>query len=246
MFTQRYTLAGFTVQITSMYAYIHSLCRPFIADSAAVPDISVTVTPADIALERTFVPSGDPSLLSEEYLEGVAIYRQLSLQLPAHDALIIHTAFISVAEHGVAFMAPSGVGKTTQVRLWQQEFGDAVSVINGDKPIVRFAEPGEMPMAYGTPWAGKENWYQNAGAPLTDIAFVQRSDVDYTYPLSAHEAVVRLLPQVAFPHDRASVIHALDLVEQLTDTCRFWVVQCTMRPSAARETYQEIVGGLPK
>ena len=65
-------------------------------------------------------------------------FRALAEQLPAFDAFVLHSACFDVDGVGVAFAAHSGTGKTTHMMLWQQLLGDRMTIVNGDKPIVRF------------------------------------------------------------------------------------------------------------
>lgn len=81
--------------------------------------------------------------------------------------------------------------------------GDDVTVVNGDKPILRWRNgeaaeakgagaPSETPggeaaettcdqpvgefIAYGTPYCGKENWGQNTSVPLRAVCFIERCE----------------------------------------------------------------------
>lgn len=40
------------------------------------------------------------------------------------------------------FSAPSGTGKSTHAKLWRDCFGDRVTMINDDKPLIKFREDG--------------------------------------------------------------------------------------------------------
>lgn len=48
-----------------------------------------------------------------------------------HNALVVHSSLIDTSYGGIAFCAPSGVGKSTQAALWVK-YGNA-EIINGDK-----------------------------------------------------------------------------------------------------------------
>ena len=64
--------------------------------------------------------------------------RKLAEWLPLHDAFVLHSATFDVDGVGVVFAAHSGTGKTTHMLLWQKLLGDKMTIVNGDKPIVRF------------------------------------------------------------------------------------------------------------
>lgn len=53
----------------------------------------------------------------------------------------------------ILFTAPSGTGKSTHTRMWQECFGERVTVINDDKPLIKIND--SEAVIYGTPWCGK-------------------------------------------------------------------------------------------
>lgn len=97
----------------------------------------------------------------------------------------------------------NGTGKSTHVAQWMRALGDDVTVVNGDKPILRWRSgeaaeakgagaPSETSggkavettcdqplgefIAYGTPYCGKENWGQNTSVPLRAVCFIKRCE----------------------------------------------------------------------
>ena len=65
-------------------------------------------------------------------------FRAFAEQLPHYNAFVLHSATFDVSGVGVAFAAHSGTGKTTHMMLWQKLLGERMTIVNGDKPIVRF------------------------------------------------------------------------------------------------------------
>lgn len=65
-----------------------------------------------------------------------------------YDGFVIHGACILYKDNAYLFIAPSGTGKTTHIRLWIKHLRDLV-IINGDKPIIRLINT--LPYIYGTP-----------------------------------------------------------------------------------------------
>ena len=55
-----------------------------------------------------------------------------------YDAFLFHAAVVSYAGCGYAFAAKSGTGKSTHVAQWMHALGDRVTVVNGDKPLLRW------------------------------------------------------------------------------------------------------------
>ena len=158
-------LAGLSVSVASQYSQVEHMCSGYEVPKGASSDIDVRIDPQDIDAER------DEGAWSDAYLETLAVYRQIAEALPAFDRMLVHGALLSFQGEGYLFAAPSGTGKSTHALLWKRFLGDAVSIVNGDKPIVRLTGEGDVPVAYGTPWAGKEGWHENASVPLFNGMF---------------------------------------------------------------------------
>ena len=75
-----------------------------------------------------------------DYAEELVLLRKISLLMIQYDAFLMHAAVVSVEGRGIAFLARSGGGKSTRVCLWKRAFGDRLTIINGDKPMLRFVD----------------------------------------------------------------------------------------------------------
>ena len=149
-------LADVNIAVNSMHDEVFRLCRDYLTDGTT--DFYVSPAPADIALERVKnlheaeVEGILPVNYPDSYLETLAVYRKIAVEMLGHDTFLLHGAVIAVNDKAWLFTAPSGTGKTTHIRLWLDHI-EGSYVVNGDKPLIRI---GEEVTAYGTPWAGKE------------------------------------------------------------------------------------------
>ena len=132
------SLADLTVEINSKYDRLRSFCEEYIVTKDEKAEIAVSVTDDEIDSEMSLC--GD--LHSRAYCENLCIYRAIAERLPEYNRFVLHGAALSTFGKGYIFAAPSGVGKSTHVRLWRECFGDNVKIINGDKPIIRRAKDG--------------------------------------------------------------------------------------------------------
>ena len=156
----------------------------------------------------------------------------------------MHGCCIACKGHGIIFTARSGVGKTTHMRLWKQVYADEVTVINGDKPIIRFFEDG--PYAYGTPWAGKEGYQVNDKVKLTDICFIERGEQNSVEKADKEQYVNFIMQQVLHPTDPLMAIKSLELLDRLLSGCNLWVIKCNISEQAAQLAHDTIIGGTDK
>ena len=144
-------IAEVLVAIENRYAFTERLCADYIVNVA--PDecsFSVSATPEEIAAENS-----DEGTFSPAYCESLALYRKICTRMLDYDAFLLHAAVVSHAGRGFAFAAKSGTGKSTHVAQWMRALGDDVTVVNGDKPILRWRSGegagmlGEMPSGEG-------------------------------------------------------------------------------------------------
>ena len=222
-------LAGLIVRLDAQTRLPADFGRDYRTD--AEPDFAVAVTPD--ALRREQALTNPPA--SAPYAESICLYREIAERLPAFDRLVFHGAAVAVDGHAYLFAAPSGTGKTTHIRLWQQRLGDAVTILNGDKPILHVREDGVT--VYGSPWAGKEGWQTNTSAPLKAICLLDRGPENTIEPIPAAEHLPRLLRQMYRPVNPAAAAQTLTLLDRLARV-PLYHLRCTISEEAARLSYE--------
>lgn len=127
-------IAEVLVAIENRYAFTEWLCADYIVD--VLPDectFPVSATPEEIAAENS-----DEGTFSPAYCESLVLYRKICTRMLDYDAFLFHAAIVSYAGRGFAFAAKSGTGKSTHVAQWMRALGGDVTVVNGDKPILRW------------------------------------------------------------------------------------------------------------
>lgn len=160
---------------------------------------------ADIIIRtELYAPEHYPPQISAETLAYMESGRLFAAELLKHDGLYLHASAIELDGRAYLFSAPSGTGKSTHTRLWQQLFGPAAQVFNDDKPALRRLDGTWY--AYGTPWCGKDSINQNKKVPLEGICFLKQAN---------HNAIYRISPQEAVKHLMGQTIHRFHHMENL-------------------------------
>ncbi|MEN6461373.1 MAG: hypothetical protein ABFC94_08410 [Syntrophomonas sp.] len=154
-----------------------------------------------------------------------------------HQGIVIHASAIAWKGEGIMFSAPSGTGKSTHVRLWQEYFGSEIKVLNDDTPAVRFRK--DKPYVFGTPWSGSSNIYCNSCAPLTAIVLLQQSNINSIKQISAQAAILQLMPRVFLPYlDKNMMNLACDTFERIVSSVPVYILQCRPDQEAVELVYQ--------
>ena len=78
------------------------------------------------------------------------------------DGMPLHAALVEKDGYGVVFLGPSGMGKSTQAKLWVEHQG--ADFIIGDRPGLRRID-GQW-IGFGMPWDGKDGIKQQKQVPI--------------------------------------------------------------------------------
>lgn len=246
--TFKIKLAGITIEIHHKHDYIKRLCMDYIAPDNATPDFSVAVTDGEVSDEKeafhetedylrliqaTGLDGKDP--YSDGVYESTAIHRKIVNRMVQYDTILIHSAVVAVDGVAYAFLAKSGVGKSTHLKQWMKHFGDDVTIVNGDKPMYAFN--GESLNVYGSPWRGKEGWGENISLPVKAICFLTRGDVNDIRVATGREIIELLFHQILIPADAEDEMRVMRIVNKIVTTTPIYIMRCTIDEEAAVVAY---------
>ena len=228
------------VTVSVQHDTVLKYCTDYLCNGT--PDISVTVTPEDIAFERIKAAREDEiegvpvRQLSDEQLEITALQRKLTEALFDHDTLLFHGSVVAVDGQAYLFTAKSGTGKSTHTRLWREVFGSRAVMVNDDKPFLRVTPDGVI--ACGSPWMGKHGLGQNISLPLKAICILQRGQENRITPITAQQALPMLFQQSQRPARSENMPKYMDLIDQLAARVDLYKMACNMDPEAARVAFR--------
>lgn len=222
MFTVK--IADIAIGIDNKYRYVEEISRDYLTHDE--PCFTLSASDSDIEYERALSDENFPVGV----FESTAIYRKMADKLTDYDAFVFHGAVIEYENSAYLFTAKSGVGKTTHIRLWREKFGDAVSVLNGDKPVIRIID-GKV-FAAGTPWRGKEGFGRQGMLPLSGIAFLERGAENEAHPVSPDDVVLKFATQAYIPRTGGAA-KTLALLNKVLTGTPLISLHCNMNPDAA-------------
>ena len=122
----------------------------------------------------------------------------LVLRLLPLGGLMMHGSAQIVEGQGIICTGPSGKGKSTISRLFNQ---CGVPVLTDEHPILRPRDHQGVKgfRVYGSPWPSSGGFALNASAPLKKIYFIEHGPEQEILPLTTREAVLRLLDVAMVP-----------------------------------------------
>lgn len=233
-------IADLVIGIYNKYEFIKRQCADYIVPDETKMDFTVSASTDDINHERE-IAEGD---FSNGYFESICVYRNICRRMPLYDGYLLHAAVAKVDGFAYAFTADSGVGKSTHIKLWKQLLDDKMSIINGDKPIIRVIDGKSY--AFGTPWCGKEGFNSNDFAPLKAICFLERGEDNEIEPCPINVVLGKIVNQLIISDNPEIVENLLNLLNLTLSEVDLWHLKCNMDISAAKLSYNTMKNGVLK
>ena len=154
--------------------------------------------------------------------------------------LLFHSSLIATSDnHGIMFLGPSGIGKTTQAELWNK-YRDAL-IINGD--IVFVQETPEGFLGWGTPWHGSSPYCENTSVPLKAMVVLKQAPENSIRELTGFEKVSEVSSSVFYPQWLENGMElCLETLDHLLTNIPVYQLSCRPDEDAVRLTEQAIFG----
>ena len=135
------------------------------------------------------------------------------------DGMPLHAALVEKDGYGVVFLGPSGMGKSTQAKLWVEHQG--ADFIIGDRPGLRCID-GQW-IGFGMPWDGKDRIMQQKQVPIRALISLEQAPENSIRRLTKQEAMNVLLNQVMMPMwDDAAMALLMPLMGRLATEIPFY------------------------
>lgn len=226
-------LAGLVMEVKLRWKYTYDLCKDYLYDGDEKPLLTVYATNEQLEAENKKTPG-----FSYDVLESTCVYRNICEEILKYNAILIHSAAISVDNEAYLFTANSGTGKTTHINLWLKKFGKRAFIINGDKPILRKEEDGIF--VYGTPWCGKEGYNENVRVKLKGICILERAEENVIRQTDKKDALTFLISQTSRPDSIEKMDLMLGNLGEIVENIPVYRLACNMEMKACETAYEEM------
>lgn len=150
-----------------------------------------------------------------------------------------HSSLIDYQGHGLMFLGPSGIGKTTQAEIWNQ-YRDAL-IINGD--IVFVQETEESFLGWGTPWHGSSPYCENTNVPVEALIILKQAQENSIRKLEGFEKVTAVSNSVFYPRWLENGMElCLETLDHLLSKLPVYELSCRPDEEAVELTEKTIFG----
>lgn len=186
----------------------------------------------------TYTGRGCSELLEKVFPFEYTLRHALETGIALRGGIPAHAAMVDREGKGILFLGPSGMGKSTQARLWEKHLG--AEILSGDRPCLRKSETGWR--GYGMPWDGKDCILRQSSVPLRAAVVLEQAEENEIRPMSPVQAMAVLLKQVSIPTwDRRVADTVLQRMSEVARDIPFWHLKNRADEDCARLTLNTIL-----
>jgi len=204
----------------SLIFYDEKLCRivAIIQFCKTYRNVAITVC----NLEKLFGINSDKLMFN---VVGIAMHYVLRM----NGGFVLHSSAIAAEGHGIAFSAPSGVGKSTHTSLWLEHMPGTV-IINDDTPMIRIKNNDVY--LYGSPWAGTSGINANASVPLDAVVFLEQSENNSISEIPSSEAIKLFVDGIVPSVTHKMYLKTLDTLDAVMKHTKMYSLKCNQSVDA--------------
>ena len=200
--------------------------------------------PAEPTKPCVSVPSAEIGHFQKQWKKANTAYKEYILScsyacdaLMRHDRMVFHGAAFLWGEKAYIFSAPSGTGKTTQLRMWNTLFG--ADILNGDKPILELTGDRRV-FVHPSPWKGKEGLGRDdVTALLGGIILLRQDQTNTIERMSPAEAARQLFSRSYSTFNTPEeVLNTARITEGIVSAVPVWLLRNKGDEESARITRQ--------
>ena len=156
------------------------------------------------------------------------------------DGLPLHASLVEKDGFGVVFLGPSGMGKSTQAKLWEKYLG--ADFLIGDRPGLRKID-GKW-IGFGMPWDGKDKVFRQISVPVRALVWLEQAKENHIEPMNPVQAMTVMLKQAMMPvWDDIAMNGATVMMDALACEVPMYHLSCRPDEAAVRLTYDTICKG---
>lgn len=226
-----YKIADLNIKIEPIYDSTLKRISPYLCKDSFF-DFEAT---ADLSEIQECFRSLDGKFSPEACESSVILNKICQKVLRDYQGFFFHSSTLILDGEAYVFSAKSGVGKSTHTMLWRKHFGNRVTMINDDKPIIR-KKNGKF-TAYGTPWMGKSDIGNNTSAPIKAVYILKRGDKNDAVRVKPGAVFKDILEATVIPDERSAMSELLSLLDEFFSSVPLFILTCNISDKAVMAAY---------
>ncbi len=172
-------------------------------------------------------------LANEAVMHRILLYAGLPHILLQKGRLMLHASYISSASGGVVFAAASGVGKSTQARLWEEYAG--AETVNGDRAVMWLTDDKSEVMVGSMPFCGTSAVCKNIDTRLCAVALPVQASENRLVRLNGVKAIKAIIENAVIEDWRSGEANAAAaLVCEIVERIPVYRLYCRIDEQAVR------------
>lgn len=229
-----YEIAGLNIRINPVTSQTARRLEPYLTDST---DADFDASSNEAEIEAYIAKAKTPCLpyLAEDAIVLTNISKEV---LNSYGGCFFHSSSLAIDGEGYLFTALSGTGKSTHAKNWRTVFGDRVTMINDDKPLIRKIDG--VYMVCSTPWMGKANIGCNMKAPIKAVYVLKRGEENVAVRTSPGKQIRQLMEATLLPSSKETMVKLLMLFDDLFNHVPLIELYCTPEPESAQVAYNAV------
>lgn len=157
-------------------------------------------------------------------LRGILRFLPMKSIMLYYNVLFMHASQVSINEIGIVFAAPSGVGKTTQAKLWAKY--KSAKLLCNDRTLIRKIDHNWK--TYGYPIDGSDPVCSGERKKLGCIVMLKQNVINQVVRLKPAKAVTLLMGQLVIDEWKMEArTKAIDLLLNLVSEIPVYQLECT-------------------
>ncbi len=226
-----YNIADLNILIEPLCSNTEKRLAPYLSDSRNF-DLKISAAPDEIELYSLQSNPPCPIWIAESTL---ILNKLCNAVLEKYDGFFFHSSSLMLDGEAYVFSAVSGTGKSTHTALWRSHFGNKVTMINDDKPIIR--KTNEKFFIYGTPWMGKADIGNNVKAPIKAVFILTRGKENSAKRVKPGEVFKQILEATIVPTEKDKMHNLLGLLDELFTSTPLFLLTCNQNEDAVTTAY---------
>ena len=227
-----YKIAELPVLINPVTPQTEKRLQPYLCDSEEY-EFDASVSEAEIA---AYIEKSGTSCLPYLAEDALVLTKISRTVLSGYNGFFFHSSCLELDGDGYLFTALSGTGKSTHTANWRKYFGDRVTMINDDKPLIRKIH--DKYYVCSTPWMGKSNIGCNMKSPIKAVYVLKRGEENSASVTTPAKQIRQLMEATLLPNSKETMVKLLTLFDDLFLRVKLIELYCTPDVDSARVAYE--------